>query len=58
MQVKGPASFQSRCSHCAAAFHLSPALAEVAIFGGCSNLSDPTNSLLATTILRFGENNI
>ena len=56
MQVKDPAGFQSRWGHCAAAFHFTPALAEVTVFGGCSSLDDPANNLLAnTTVLRLGE---
>ena len=56
MQVKVPTGFQRRWAHCAAAFHLNPALAEVTIFGGYSDSKFDINSLLAhTTVLTFGE---
>ena len=51
MQVKVPAGFQSRHVHCAAAFHFTPALAEVTVFGG----HDGYNRLADTSVLRFGE---
>ena len=52
MQVKVPAGFQSRHVHCAAAFHFTPALAEVTVFGGTN---DGYNRLAGTSVLRFGE---
>ena len=60
VQVKIP-GLQSRFWHSAAAFHLSPGMTEVTIFGGCpewpSNCkSDADLSQIAdTTVLRFGE---
>ena len=57
VQVKLPA-LQSRFCHSAAAFHLSPGMTEVTIFGGCpewpkgdADFSPTAN----TTVLRFGE---
>ena len=60
MQVKIP-SLQSRCSHSATAFSLSPELTEVTLFGGYSEWpsnfkSDADITPIAnTTVLRFGE---
>ena len=60
VQVKLP-GLQARFDHSAAAFHLSPGMTEVTIFGGCpewpskyrrdADLSPIAN----TTVLRFGE---
>ena len=60
VQVTVP-SLQSRFSHSATAFNLSPGLTEVTIFGGCPNL--PSNAecdadlpqIANTTVLRFGK---
>ena len=47
---------QSRCFHCAAAFTLSPGIAEVVLFGG-STISTPTSKtfIAETTVLKFGK---
>ena len=54
MQVKVPAGFQSRWAHCAAAFHFTPALAEVTVFGGTGD-GYYRYRLAGTSVLRFGE---
>ena len=60
VQVTVP-SLQSRFSHSASAFNLSPGLTEVTIFGGCPDKprnykSNADLSQIAnTTVLRFGE---
>ena len=47
---------QSRRSHCAAAFTLSPGIAEVVLFGGSTTSVAKTSSFIAeTTVLRFGK---
>ena len=51
MQVKVPAGFQSRCGHCAAAFHFTPTLAEVTVFGG----TDDARIQADTTVMTLGE---
>ena len=63
VQVTVP-SLQSRFSHSATAFSLSPGLTEVTIFGGSPNVpsnlkSDADLPLIAnTTVLRFGESHL
>ena len=60
VQVKLP-GLQARFFHSAAAFHLSPGITEVTIFGGCpewpSNYKSPADlsQIANTTVLRFGE---
>ena len=60
MQVKVP-SLQSRCTHSATAFNLSPGLIEVILFGGYSEWPSNLKSaaditpIANTTVLRFGE---
>ena len=47
---------QSRYSHCAAAFTLSPGVAEVVLFGGSTTTPPKLETLIAeTTLLRFGK---
>ena len=47
---------QSRYSHCAAAFTLSPGIAEVVLFGGCTTSTPKRETFIAeTTVLRFGK---
>ena len=47
---------QSRCFHCAAAFTLSPGIAEVVLFGGCTTSTPKIETLIAeTTVLKFGK---
>ena len=46
---------QFRYSHCAAAFTLSPGIAEVVLFGGCTASPVTIETFIAeTTVLRFG----
>ena len=47
---------QSRYKHCAAAFTLSPGIAEVVLFGGCTTYPATIETFIAeTTVLRFGK---
>ena len=47
---------QSRYHHCAAAFTLSPGIAEVVLFGGSTDYPITIETLIAeTTVLRFGK---
>ena len=47
---------QSRCCQCAAAFTLSPGIAEVVLFGGCTALPAKIDTFIAeTTVLGFGK---
>ena len=47
---------QSRFAHCAAAFTLSPGIAEVVLFGGCAALPIKIETFIAeTTVLGFGK---
>ena len=47
---------QSRYGHCAAAFTLSPGIAEVVLFGGSTALPPNLSNFIAeTTVLRFGK---
>ena len=47
---------QSRYCHCAAAFTLSPGIAEVVLFGGCTTSPPKRETFIAeTTVLRFGK---
>ena len=47
---------QSRYNHCAAAFTLSPGIAEVVLFGGCTAYPSTIETFIAeTTVLRFGK---
>ena len=47
---------QSRKGHCAAAFTLSPGIAEVVLFGGCTTSPPTSETIIAeTTVLRFGK---
>ena len=47
---------QSRYSHCAAAFTLSPGIAEVVLFGGSTALPPHISNYIAeTTVLSFGK---
>ena len=46
----------SRYGHCAAAFTLSPGIAEVVLFGGCTTCPPKIETFIAeTTVLRFGK---
>ena len=50
---------QSRYRHCAAAFTLSPGIADVVLFGGCT--ADPATIetfIAETTVLRFGKHTV
>ena len=47
---------QSRYHHCAAAFTLSPGIAEVVLFGGCTTNTPTIKTFIAeTTVLGFGK---
>ena len=47
---------QSRHGHCAAAFTLSPGIAEVVLFGGSTSSSSKLSTCIAeTTVLKFGK---
>ena len=47
---------QSRYCHCAAAFTLSPGIAEVVLFGGSNAILPRSSTFIAeTTVLRFGK---
>ena len=47
---------QSRYHHCAAAFTLSPGIAEVVLFGGSTAFPTTIETFIAeTTVLRFGK---
>ena len=47
---------QSRHVHCAAAFTLSPGIADMVLFGGCTACPPTIETFIAeTTVLRFGK---
>ena len=47
---------QSRYGHCAAAFTLSPGIAEMVLFGGYTAYPATIETIIAeTTVLRFGK---
>ena len=47
---------QYRHGHCAAAFTLSPGIAEVVLFGGSTTVPPEVSTFIAeTTVLRFGK---
>ena len=47
---------KARFAHCAAAYNLSPGIAEIVIFGGTTRYPLKIGDLIAdTTVLRFGE---
>ena len=52
MQILLP-SLKARYGHCAAAYSLSPGIAEIVIFGGSTRY--PACTIADTTVLRFGE---